>query len=164
MEGASDRTDLGIGQTVIRGLDTDRLMVRRELCHLIAWITAVSCADIVSTQIAQTLKCTEAPSRCSQHRIPEAVPPFPHTRSCRRPSVKGVSRPAVRSTLDRRRTAWHRLCSRFDMIRHHTPDEAGELSGDGSGRDIVFLTGENHFVELPSQAFIGPICIVDDSR
>ena len=92
MERALDRTDPGIGQTVIRGLFTDRLMVRRELCHLISWITAVSCADIVSTQIARTLKSAKAPSRCSQHIIPAAAPPFPHTRPRRRPAVKGVSR------------------------------------------------------------------------
>ena len=43
------------GHSVIRGLVTNRLIVRRELCNLRTWITALR-AHIVLTQIARTLK------------------------------------------------------------------------------------------------------------
>ena len=112
MERALEEQIPGIGQTVIRGLVTNRLMVRRELCHLFAWITVKNCANIVSSQVARTLKCAKAPSRCSQHGIVAALPRFPHTPPRRHPSVKGKAAPAVRSTLDRRRTVWHRTTKR----------------------------------------------------
>jgi len=44
----------GIGHSDIRGLVTDRSMVRRERCRLIAWI-AKHCTDIVFSQIARTV-------------------------------------------------------------------------------------------------------------
>ncbi len=52
---SSDLTVSGIGHSVIRGLVTNRLMVRREPCYLRTWIT-VSCANIVQTQMARTLQ------------------------------------------------------------------------------------------------------------
>ena len=44
-----------VGQTVIRGLVTDMLMVRHESCDLIAWITMIR-AHIGTTQMTRTLK------------------------------------------------------------------------------------------------------------
>ena len=44
----------GIGHSDIRGLVTDRSMVRRERCRLKAWI-AKHCADITFSQIARTV-------------------------------------------------------------------------------------------------------------
>ena len=44
----------GIGHSDIRGLVTNRSMVRRERCRLKAWI-AKHCADIGSSQIARTV-------------------------------------------------------------------------------------------------------------
>ena len=52
---SSDLTVSGIGHSVIRGLVTNRLMVRREPCDLIAWIM-VAHANIVRTQLARTLQ------------------------------------------------------------------------------------------------------------
>ena len=52
---SSDLTVSGIGHSVIRGLVTNRLMVRRELCDLKAWIM-VAHANIEWTQIARTLQ------------------------------------------------------------------------------------------------------------
>ena len=43
------------GHSVIRGLVTYRLMVRRELCYLKAWITVLR-AHIGRSQITRTLK------------------------------------------------------------------------------------------------------------
>ena len=54
------------GHSVIRGLVTYRLMVRREPCYLIGWIT-FSCAHIAITQMTQTFFVITAPIRC--HRV-----------------------------------------------------------------------------------------------
>ena len=57
-EKALDISVPGIGHSDIRGfgsLLTDRSMVRREPCCLLAWII-VPYADIVQSQIARTLK------------------------------------------------------------------------------------------------------------
>ena len=52
---SSDLTVSGIGHSVIRGLVTNRLMVRREPCDLRAWIM-VAHANIGKTQLARTLQ------------------------------------------------------------------------------------------------------------
>ena len=52
---SSDLTVSGIGHSVIRGLVTNRLMVRREPCYLKAWIM-ITHANIVMSQMAQTLQ------------------------------------------------------------------------------------------------------------
>ena len=54
------------GHSVIRGLVTYRLMVRRESCYLTGWIT-FSCAHIAFTQMTQTFFVITAPVRC--HRV-----------------------------------------------------------------------------------------------
>ena len=148
MERALEEQIPGIGQTVIRGLDTDRLMVRRELCHLIAWIAARSCANIVSSQIARTFQFVKAPSRHSQHQNTAALPPFPHTQPHRRPAVKGKAATAVRSTLDSWRTVWH-WSGRLNMVRHHPPYETGQFSCNCGGSNIVLFPGKGHFGVLP---------------
>ena len=52
---SSDLTVSGIGHSVIRGLVTNRLMVRREPCDLNAWIMFLH-ANIEDAQLARTLQ------------------------------------------------------------------------------------------------------------
>ena len=67
-EKALDISVPGIGHSDIRGfgsLLTDRSMVRREPCCLLAWIIVLY-ADIVQSQIARTLKYAKALPGCLQ--------------------------------------------------------------------------------------------------
>ncbi len=92
----------GTGHSDIRGfglLLTDRSMVRRERCRLIAWIT-VSGAIIGLSQIARTSSVLRAPSRYLPGIIYGCFssPCLPLFTVGRR--SQGRSRAAVRSSLD----------------------------------------------------------------
>ena len=112
-----------VGQTVIRGLVTYRLMVRREPCYLLSWITLKLCQHSNAAD-GSNLFVYKAPSRY-RHFVLLLVKqlcclnqlncPTPH----RAETVKGLPPQAVRSTLDWPGTVWH-LC---DVVRHHPPYE-----------------------------------------
>ena len=71
-------------------------MVRRGLCCLLAWIT-VPCADIVQSQIAQTLKDSKALSRCLQFFL-QMKAPFVAFICIAAPFHSGVELSRLRST------------------------------------------------------------------
>ena len=123
----------GIGHSDIRGLVTDRSMVRRERYCLRAWIKISQHSIFVDRS---NRKCPKLLRDAFRHKRLAAMQPL----VIRYHSVMAGSRPQPRQRCEAALTLAARCDSSCVMLRHHAPDKAGEFSGDCRFCNIGFLS------------------------
>ena len=73
------------------------------------------------------------------------------------------SRPKPRERCEAALTPTAHCDTSSVVLRHHTPEEAGEFSSNSGFGDIgLFAVLERHTVIFASQAFVGLVCVCDD--
>ena len=148
----------GIGHSDIRGLVTDRSMVRRERYCLRAWIKISQHSIFVDRS---NRKCPKLLRDAFRHKRSAAMQPL----VIRHRSGMAGSRPQPRQRCEAALTLAARCDSSCVMLRHHAPDKAGQFSGDRCFCDIGFLSVlQSHSIIFSPEPFVGFVCIFNDGR
>ena len=148
----------GIDHSDIRGLVTDRSMVRRERYRLRAWIKICQHSIFVDRS---NRKCPKLLRDAFRHKRSAAMQSLV---ICHHSGMAG-SRPQPRQRCEAALTLAARCDSSCVMLRHHAPDKAGEFSGDRRFCNIGFLSVlQGQPIVFSPESLVGFVCIFNDSR
>lgn len=140
-------------------------MVRRESCRLKAWITDF-CANIVQSQMTQTLRWLQPlPDAFSCIWLMNRHMPTFISLADRYDSGTALSRLRSTAKCGLALTRMARCRISCDILRHHAPDETGQLPGDCCFGNIGFLSFAKYkFIVSSPEPFIRTVSIGNDRR